>query len=318
MPPLLSPLSTATHSEVESLLRLGVAPRPAINAVCCRPITVQDAQAFALAPTTRATFSKIATEVTTLAAQHKLPPWSRDCLQRYFQSFLDKGWKLSSVLSRVRMTAMLTSRYTNYDLNSEPWFKDLTQGLQRLASLDAPKQASPLTFPHLQELLSSLIRQHNWQMAAFLSLTWLTAGRLGEILGLPRQNLRIHDEPMSVKLSISKGVFGAQEKILHPGPLTEILKKWFHDAHQAQTCSRLFSLTRQQVVNTLRSFDPLLSGHSLRRGALQHADRKGVDSTDLQTLSGHKSTSVLQRYLGRAASSRRQAMTRTGRALQQL
>lgn len=318
MPPLPHQLSTATHSAVESLLRQGVAPRPAISSICDRKMTVQDAQAFALAPATRSTFTKIERELQELATQHQLQPWSRECLQQYFQALLDKDWKLSSVLSRARMTAMLASRYANRDLNSEPWFRDLTQGLQRLSALDAPKQAPPLTFHQLQDILSSLIRHGNWQMAAFLSLTWLTAGRLGDTLGLPRMNLRIDDTPMSVKLSISKGVFGAQEKILHPGPLTEIIKRWFHDAHQAQACTRLFSLTRQQVVSTLRTFSPSLSGHSLRRGALQHADRKGVDSTDLQTLSGHKSTNILQRYLGRASSSRRQAMSRTGLALQQL
>jgi integrase len=317
MPPLPTTLSTTTHSVVESLLRQGVDPRSAIRRVCNRPITVQDAQAFALAPSTRATFTKIEDELQELASRLQVSPWSHTCLQAYLQSFLDKGWKLSSILSRARMTAMLASRYRNRDLASEPWFKDLTQGLQRLSSLDTPKQATPLTFHQLQQLLSDLIRKGDWQMAAFFSLTWLTAGRLGEMISLPRQNLRIDDTPMSVKLSISKGVFGSQEKVLHPGPLTEIIRRWFHDAHQAQARSRLFSLSRQQVVSSLRAHDPSLSGHSLRRGALQHADRKGIDSTDLQTLSGHKSVSVLQRYLGRASSSRRQAMGRTGQALQQ-
>jgi integrase len=318
MPPFLSTLSTANHSAVESLLRQGVDPRGAVQRTCSRQLMVPDLQAFALAPTTRATFIKIAEEILDIATLHHLKPWTRPCLQRYFQSLLDKEWKLSSVLTRVRMTAMLSTRYLRLDLENQPWFKDLTQGLQRLSALDSPKQAAPISLPRLHQLLSDLVRKDQWQMAALLSLTWLTAGRLGEILGLPRCNLRHQDSPMSIKLSISKGVFGAQEKILPPGPLSDIVRRWALDAHQAHRRTRLFTLSRQQVISVLRSIDPALSGHSLRRGALQHADRKGVNSADIQTLSGHKSVTVLQRYLGRASSTRRGAMERTGQALQQL
>ncbi len=309
----------ANHSSAESLLRSGVDPRTAISQVCLRSIVVSDIQAFALAPSTRDTLEQIATALNNAAALLGLHPLHDEVLKFYFQSLLDKGWKMSSVLCRVRNTAMMAHRLYRENLQARTWYADLSQGLQRLALLDKPKQAVPLTLPQLQALLASLLESKRLEIAAAIALTWLTAGRLGEVLKLPRQHLRHDDKPMSLKLSITKGVFGAQEKTIPPGPLSDIVRSW------ATSCSptvsghatRLFSCSRPQVIAALRSIDPALSGHSLRRGALTHADRIGVDSADLQVMSGHKSTTMLQRYIGRACSSRRSAMIRTGAALQQ-
>lgn len=284
-----------------------------------RKMIVSDIQAFALAPSTRNTFTSIANEIWSIATQLSLHPWDHQCLKAYFQSLLDKGWKLSSVLCRVRNTAMLTSRYSNLELTTQAWFRDFSQGLQRLSALEAPKQAVPITLTQLHQLLSALIGQKNWQLAAFFALAWLTAARIGDIIKLPRCNIRHLESPMTLKLSLAKGVFGPQEKVLQEGPLSDIVRRYLHESHQAtRHATRLFTCTRQQVTSALRRTDKTLSGHSLRRGALQHADRKGVRSEDLQVLSGHKSTTILQRYIGRASSSRRKAMERTGHALQHL
>ncbi len=310
----------ANHSSAESLLRSGVDPRNAISQVCSRPIAISDVQAFALAPSTRDTLEQIANALNRLAVQQRVHPMHDDVLRAYFQSLLDKGWKLSSVLCRVRNTAMMAHRLYRENLQCRTWFTDLTQGLQRLALLEQPKQATPLTLQQLQALLSDLLGAKELEVAAAIALAWLTAGRLGEVLKVPRQHLRYHDSPMSLKLSISKGVFGSQEKTIPPGPLSDIVRHWAVSSSSptaSRYVSRLFNCTRVQVISALRRINPSLSGHSLRRGALTHADRIGVDSSDLQVMSGHRSTTMLQRYIGRACSSRRQAMVRTGTALQQ-
>jgi integrase len=319
MPPSSSQLSVIHHSSTESLLCSGVDPSNTISQVCARHIIVSDIQAFALAPSTRESLEQNATALNHLASLHHLHPLHDNVLRAYFQSLLDKGWKMSSVLCRVSNTAMMAHRLFHENLQARTWFADLSQGLERLALLDQPKQAVPLTLQQLHSLLTDLLNDQQLEIAAAIALARFTAGRLGEVLKIPRQH-RHNDSPMSLKLSISKGVFGSQEKTIPPGPLSDIVRRWAMTSSSpiaSGHVSRLFNCTRPQVIAALRRVSPALSGHSLRRGALTHADRIGVDSEDIQVMSGHRSTTMLQRYIGRACSSRRKAMVRTGTALQQ-
>jgi integrase len=198
-------------------------------------------------------------------------------------------------------------------------FADLKKGLSRLAALESPKQAPLLTFKDLTSLVQRLVQRQEWQLAAFIALAWLLAGRLGEIALIPRKHFFPAELPVRVKFSVMKGVYGAQEKSLPGGPLCQVVSYWHHlrsTSTPAQRC--LFSVTPAQVITCLRrEVSPLLSGHSIRRRALAHGDLRGGSSQDLMTLSSHKSPQMLQRYIGRASSERREAMLRVGSILTQ-
>ena len=211
---------------------------------------------------------------------------------------------------------MLATRSGTWSPTLQPWWEDLKRGVSRLASLDKVKQAHPLSRTYLLELLNHLIKSNQRELAALFSLAWLLAGRLGEVIIIPRAHIRLKHSPITVKFSYLKGVFGRQEKILPPGPLCDIVTNWAKLLdNQNVRRTRLFHIPLEKAKVVLRNHDPALSGHSFRRGALQHANEHGAKGEDLRVLSGHKSEAVLQRYLGMASSERRDAMLRAGQAL---
>jgi integrase len=188
-----------------------------------------------------------------------------------------------------------------------------------LAALESPKQAPLLSHANLTSLVERLLQRKERQLAAFVALAWLLAGRLGEIALIPLSHFFSLELPVRVKFTMMKGVFGAQEKSLPEGYLCQVVCSWHHRLSRSQLPPRrLFSLTPAQVIACLRKeVDPFLSGHSIRRGALTHGDSRGGSSQDLMTLSSHKSPHMLQRYIGRASSDRREAMLRAGSILAQ-
>ena len=214
---------------------------------------------------------------------------------------------------------MIAVRLDFRPLIESPSFLDLKRGLARLAALESPKQAPLLTFTDLTALLQRLIQRQDWQMAAFIALAWLLAGRLGEVALIPLKHFFPSELPVRVKFSVMKGVYGAQEKSLPDGHLCQVASYWHYLRSTTSPPQRnLFSVTPTQVIACLREeISPLLSGHSIRRGALTHGDLRGGSSQDLMTLSSHKSPHMLQRYIGRASSERREAMLRVGAILAQ-
>eukprot|EP00301_Raphidiophrys_heterophryoidea_P018974 c3964_g1_i1.p2 GENE.c3964_g1_i1~~c3964_g1_i1.p2 ORF type:complete len:148 (+),score=17.94 c3964_g1_i1:242-685(+) len=147
----------------------------------------------------------------------------------------------------------------------------------------------------------------------------MLAGRLGEICALPMWHIFPHTTPVRVKFKVLKGVFGPQEKVLPEGWFCTVVCSWHRRLSSLCPRSRLFHVSTAQAATLLSSLvHPNLSCHSIRRGALQHADKKVANSNDISELSGHRSQAMLQRYLGRACSDRRDAMLRVGKTLQSL
>jgi hypothetical protein len=214
---------------------------------------------------------------------------------------------------------MMAVRFDFRPLIDSPIIADLKRGLSRLAALETTKQAPVLLFKDLTSLVQLLVQREDWQLAAFMALAWLLAGRLGEISLIPLKHFFPLELPVRVKFSVMKGVYGAQEKSLPGGPLCQVVIYWHHLRSSVVPIPRnLFSLTPSQAIACLqREISPLLSGHSIRRGALTHGDLRGGNSQDLMTLSSHKSPQMLQRYIGRASSERREAMLRVGSILAQ-
>jgi len=186
--------------------------------------------------------------------------------------------------------------------------------------LESPKPAPRLKYVDLSSLVVRLVYRKETQLAAFLALAWLLAGRLGEIAQIPFDHFFPHERPVRVKFSILKGVFGTQEKSLPDSHLCQVVCSWhFEVAVIVPRPKLLFTISPTQVITCLRrEVHPSLTGHSIRRGALTHGDLRGGSSQDLMTLSSHKSPQMLQRYIGRASSDRREAMFRAGSILAQL
>ncbi len=294
-------------------------PSQVFQDILGRPPTSLEVASLALAPTTSASLRRILDGLDRIAVTMDLESLHPAVVMEYINSCLRMGWKFSSVLTTSRNITMLASRREYQPLLSSPEFQDLRRGLARLAALESPKQAPLLVFADLTSLVDRLLARKEREMAALIALAWLLAGRLGEVALIPRDHFFPEESPVRVKFTRMKGVFGAQEKSLAEGFLCSVVCKWHRRLSRKQTPPRrLFSLSPSQVIACLRKeVNPRLSGHSIRRGALTHGDQRGSSSHDLMALSSHKSTQMLQRYIGRASSDRREAMLRAGSILAQ-
>ena len=235
----------------------------------------------------------------------------------HISQLISSGYRYNSALTVARNATMLATRRESTSLLESPTFQDLKKGLSRLAALETTKQAPPISFADLEGLVTRLLHQREVELAAFMALTWLLAGRVGEVLRIPTAHFFPNDRPIRVKFTVSKAVWGPQEKSLPEGPLCSVVCDWHRLISQSQPPPLLmFNLDLKTVIACLRKeVHPDLSGHSIRRGALTHGDQRGGNSEDLMALSSHKSQWMLQRYIGRASSSRRDAMLRAGAAI---
>jgi integrase len=218
----------------------------------------------------------------------------------------------------LRQIIMLAIRETHISPLTCPQIKDLQMGLWRLSLLEAPKQAVPLDLHQVTSAIHQLVQEGQRESAALFALAWVLAGRLGEVSKIPLQHVTFVNEGMQVKFTIMKGVFGNQLKVVPLSPFTQVVQDWIrHRRQQSPKATRAFSITVSAAITQLRraANDQRLTGHSFRRGALQHADRQHTTAQDMQALSGHKTEHHLQRYLGRATQERQARMTRTGLAL---
>ena len=144
----------------------------------------------------------------------------------HISGLLEKGWKFSSCLTVARNIIMLATRRESTPLLSCPNFQDLRRGLCRLAALETPKQAFPILFANLTQLVIKLVTRGEVQLAAFIALAWLLAGRLGEVAVIPTSHFLPLERPIRVKFSVMKGVYGAQEKCLPEGHLALVVCDW--------------------------------------------------------------------------------------------
>lgn len=288
--------------------------RDAIREVCRREIRAQDLQDFALVASSRKRLIHVGNTLKSISKITRAPILSNKTIRVYVDQALQKGLQLNTILTNLRNINQLAVRM-DAPLTTCSWFSDLTKALERLTAIEGVKQALPISPEQLNELVAHLLREQNWQAAALFALCWLLAGRIGTVLNLPTNHVRLSPLPVSVKFTHEKANFGMVEKVIGEGPLTEVVTRWVEMRKQAGQAT-LFTINYQQCLVILRSFDERLSGHSFRRGACQAADRAGARDEDIMTLTGHKSTKELQRYIGRASTRRRAAMSRVGKLLQ--
>jgi hypothetical protein len=300
--------------DCELRIKTGTSAQEALRQVCKRELRAADLENFALVAASRRRLIHVAKALTTISQETKSPVFSRKTIRAYVDQALNKGLRLNTILTTLRNVSQLAAR-TDTPLANLSWFSSMTKALERLVAMAGVEQATPITLQSVKNLVALLLRKGNTQAAALFALCWLLAGRMGPVLSLPTNHIRLTPRPISVTFTNEKANFGTVEKVIEEGPLTEVVIMWVEmrkqEGHRA-----LFGMRYQQSLAILKGFDKDLSGHSFRRGACQEADLAGAQDEDIMTLTGHRNTRELQRYIGRASGRRRAAMSRVGKLLQ--
>jgi hypothetical protein len=300
--------------ECEQRIKTGTPAQEAVRQVCGREMRAADLENFAFVASSRRRLIHVANSLKTLSQAAKAPMFSQKTIRAYVDQALDKGLRLNTIITTLRNINQLAVRLDT-PLGNHSWFSDMTKALERLTAIGGVQQAVPITLQAVNELVALLLRRGDFQAAALFALCWLLAGRMGPVLSLPTNHVRPTPRPISVTFTNEKANFGVVEKTIEEGPLTDVVVMWV-EMRKKEGHLALFDLNYPQSLCLLKEFDGRLSGHSFRRGACQEADRAGAQDEDIMTLTGHRSTKELQRYIGRASGRRRAAMSRVGKLLQ--
>ncbi len=130
---------------------------------------------------------------------------------------------------------------------------------------------------------------------------YLTGRRKGEMLQLRWDDVDLKARTITVRQSTTKT--GAPDTIPLEGELLELLLDlWEHT--QKKGCPWVFHRNGQPIEDFRRTFDRAapragLEGklfHDLRRSMATDATEAGVDQATIMRLTGHKTTTVFQRY----------------------
>ena len=169
-------------------------------------------------------------------------------------------------------------------------------------------QSSTLSPEHLDAIMSEV----NPIVRAVLSTCRFTAARINEALSLKWENVTSTD--IVIPKAVTKKKMKTRTIPMNPR-LWEELSSWKtawpsvvgRDPHKADLIfpgrkNQAVHLTRQNVDYALRAACKKLciegcSTHSFRRSALSAASDKGVPLRVIQSISGHSSLEMLQRYL---------------------
>jgi integrase len=130
-----------------------------------------------------------------------------------------------------------------------------------------------------------------------LRLSWLTAGRGGDVLLLRPENVTVQGQALHVNFVRGKTAKVRGPYTVHTTlPANEFLS--FLAAAKAARQTWLFpGVKGSQLKDALRMVDPALEQRSLRRGAIQALAATGMTDEELLHYSGHSSVHMLRRYL---------------------
>lgn len=137
--------------------------------------------------------------------------------------------------------------------------------------------------------------------AAAVLLGWTTAGRLGEVAALRERQFSTGPSVPGLGLDWSKKTKAGAPLLFRPGrfaalpkgELTRGVRALMHKAYEKgrRLCSKA------QARRTVETVAPNLTGHSLRRGALQALTKLGAPLEEVAVFARHSQVSTLRRYL---------------------
>ncbi|KAJ9438761.1 hypothetical protein DIPPA_00083 [Diplonema papillatum] len=165
---------------------------------------------------------------------------------------------------------------------------------RRLERRETPSHAVPLSFEEAQTIIG--VVSGDEELAAAATLLWscalrmadLTALRSGDVTmqapGIVRiawwtskeASLRLHESEVSYRLPLN---------------MASKVRSWLARR------GTFGKTTAQTLLRIARNVAPACSGHSWKRGALQHLARGGADWEELLLLARHTSVTTLRRYL---------------------
>ncbi len=225
-------------------------------------------------------------------------------------------WKASTLVREMGNLAGAISDLPLYSrspigfkLGEAAHFAEAMRSAEQLANAEMIGSQPAAT---IEEMLSAVAWAPDVATKVALALTWCTAGRVGDVLKLQRQNIKLDADFLTngrTHLTFSRGK-GAQ--LVQPYTVPTIcIEEWRTLVHRfmqgMMPTEWVFpggTKTFGPLTNAaLRTVNPEYTVRAIRRGALQAMAAAGETDATLMLFSGHKSVDTLHRYLNWGAAS---------------
>ena len=278
----------------------------------------------ALAESTRVTHRRMLGYITHITPELDPLPLTKALSQVFMVLRQQRRWTWASTLKNLASLqgalALLPMYFqTNHGilLKQDVLWQQTMQAVQRHAREEIPRTPKTMSLAVFVQTIKSETDPHR---AAVLAIQWTTCQRVGCILQLNKEDVRIHPNgALEVTFRRGKGVKLRGPYTVHTAPLGDLLPIFRRIYDQTKTpSSRLFpSIRPVDMLKPYRAVDPTLEARSVRRGSLQTLAEQGVPLDLLLRFSGHTNEKTLMRYLGwgTSAGNLRSQMARAGRHL---
>jgi hypothetical protein len=227
--------------------------------------------------------------------------WHPSTLARY----------LAAVQGAFTDLPLYSQEIWSINLSSDPHFR------AALKAADAAARQTPASREIVGMTKDDIVRilelEPNPTVRSFIIITWVTAGRLGDVAQLCARDVRFppptaSQSPASLPISVT---FRKGKTVPRRGPYTvdsQVTLAWADEVKAflagTQPSDPLFTSETASAGGVVakgtaafRRANPVFESRGLRRGALQTLARSGIPLDLLMLNSGHKQVSTLYRYL---------------------
>jgi hypothetical protein len=242
-------------------------------------------------------------------------PWMESTLLKY----------MASTMGALAALPLYREGTLPLTLQVCPAWRAALRGCVRKTRLEVPRQPKAATRRAVE---LALARETSLPVRVAISLAWAFAGRVGDILNLMTDDVRITPEGSVTATYRRHKTFATKGPwTVHSAPLQHseaaAFRSWLNQRTEQRFLFPMYSAGRTSmgvaVRTALRRADPQLEQRSLRRGSLLAMATSGVPEAVLLEFSGHASTKMLRRYLqwGAALRVNSEAMATAGAVLVQ-
>ena len=278
--------------------------------------------AKALTAGTRGAHRRALEFVSRIATNYDQTRAARAILEALVRGKEARRWKWATVLkysASIQGATKLLPMYVEHPSIEISEDVEWRQGLRYISMRtreEAPRAVLAVTHATIEQ--GCALESHGLTRAA-LMLTWLVAGRVGDILGLNRCDVGYEDRTGTVTVTYRRG-----KTIARRGPYavhSQVPENWrpvFAGLPLDNRDSKLFAGVKVSgVTAAIRRADARAEARSIRRGALQVMAESGIDEPTLLLFSGHTSLATLRRYLqwGAIGSEKKRVMRDAARKL---
>ena len=160
------------------------------------------------------------------------------------------------------------------------------------------RQAPPMKHETMRRIVND--RGRSTQERVSVAIAWLTAARGADLRNLTMSRIRLvgNDEMMLDFTGTKTDPFreGLHSTIRLPPDLAPMIVEYLYQ-FRSQPEAHPFPLTGAQLTALVRDYDPTLSGHSIRRGSLQHLLLKGAELDAIRRFGRYRTLEGLLHYL---------------------